>query len=133
MARVIVIDDENLVAEACALVLRTAGHTVAVANDGCEGLRLVRNLSPDLIVSDIRMEGMDGFQLVAAVRAEPATAHIPVLLMSGHGHADAGNCDAFLAKPFSVPEFLKTIRALLARAVKSETSDTALAPTLPER
>jgi CheY-like chemotaxis protein len=115
MARVVVIDDEQLIAEACATVLRATGHKVSVAHDGEGGLRLIRELLPDVVVSDIRMTGIDGYQLASALKAHSTTTHIPVLLMSGHCYADEKSCDAFLAKPFCVPELLATVQRLAAR------------------
>ncbi|HWN94039.1 MAG TPA: response regulator [Methylomirabilota bacterium] len=115
MARVVVIDDEQLVAEACATVLRAAAHEVSVAHDGESGLRLIRELLPDVVISDIRMPGIDGHQLVATLKAHSATTHIPVLLMSGHCYLDKKSCDAFLAKPFLVSELLATVQCLVLR------------------
>ena len=115
MDRVVVIDDEPLVAEACAVILRVAGYEVSVATDGESGLRLVSEWLPDVVVSDIRMPGIDGLELVSLLKAQPATAHIPVLLMSGHGYADMNSCDAFLPKPFLVPELLATVQHLVKR------------------
>jgi CheY-like chemotaxis protein len=115
VARVVVIDDELLIADVCAAILRKSGHAVSVAHNGEEGLLLIRKLLPDVVVSDIRMPGIDGFQLVLELKAQPATAQIPVLLMSGHCFADPGSCDAFLAKPFRVPELLAIVQRLADR------------------
>lgn len=98
------------------MALRIAGHQVSVANDGESGLRLIRESLPDVIVSDIRMPGIDGHELVSILKAHSATRHIPVLLMSGHGHADKNSCDAFLAKPFLIPEFLAAVQHLAKRS-----------------
>ena len=115
MARVVVIDDEKLVAEACAAVLRAAAHEVSVANDGESGLRLILDVLPDVVISDIRMPGIDGHQLVLRLKAQSTTTHIPVLLMSGHCYVDKKSCDAFLAKPFLVSELLATVQSLVLR------------------
>jgi CheY-like chemotaxis protein len=112
MARVVVIDDEDSVAEVCATVLRAGGHNVATAHDAEEGLRLIHEMLPDVVVSDIRMPGIDGHQLVLALKSQPSTTQIPVLLMSGHCLAEKKNCDAFIAKPFCVPEFLAMVQKL---------------------
>lgn len=116
MARVVVIDDEQLIAEACATALRSIGHDVSIAFDGADGLRLIREFLPDVVVSDIRMSGIDGHQLVAAMKVRPSTAQIPVLLISGHSCGDLQSCDAFLAKPFCVPEFFATVQRLALRS-----------------
>lgn len=99
------------------MALRVAGHQVSVANDGESGIRLVRESLPDVVVSDIRMPGIGGQELVSILKAHSATTHIPVLLMSGHGHADKNSCDAFLAKPFLIPEFLAAVQHLAKRSI----------------
>ena len=115
MIRVVVIDDEELVAESCAVALRCAGHEVSVAHDGASGLRLVTEQLPDVVVSDITMPDMDGRELAAILKAQPATAHIPVLLISGNTEPDAGSCAAYLAKPFRVAELLTVVERLAKR------------------
>jgi CheY-like chemotaxis protein len=118
MAHVVLIDDEELVAEACAAILRRGGHKVSIARDGEEGLRLIRQLLPDVVVSDIRLPGIDGHELVLALKAQISTTQIPVLLMSGHGFAGKNGCDAFVAKPFCVPDFLAIVQRLATRNEK---------------
>lgn len=115
MAHIVVIDDEDIVAEACAAVLRRAGYQVSVAHDGESGLSLVLKVLPDVVISDIRMPGISGQELVCILKAQSATTHIPVLLMSGHCQAEENSCDAFLAKPFVVQEFLRTVQHLATR------------------
>jgi CheY-like chemotaxis protein len=113
--RVVVIDDEKLIAEACAAILRRAGCNVSVAHSGEEGLGFIREQLPDVVVCDIRMPGIDGFQVARELKAQPATARIPVVLMSGHGFAEPNSCDAFLAKPFRVPELIALVQRLAER------------------
>jgi DNA-binding response OmpR family regulator len=120
VARIVVIDDERLIAEACAAALRAAGYQVSIANDGESGVRLVSETLPDVVVSDIRMPDIDGHELVSRLKAQATTTHIPVLLMSGHCHADENSCDAFLAKPFLVHELLTTVKNLAARCTSSQ-------------
>ena len=119
MIRVVVIDDEELVAEACATALRFSGFEVAVAGDGASGLRLIYEQLPDVVVSDIVMPGLDGLELTARLKAQPATAHIPVILVSGNIQPDENTCDAFLPKPFVVRDLVAAIQRLAARQKKS--------------
>ena len=116
MANIVVVDDEKIVADLCAAILRRSGHKVSIAHDGEEGLRLIHQLLPDVVVSDIRLPGIDGHQLARAMKAQSSTTQIPVLLMSGHSFAEKNSCDAFVAKPFCVPEFLATVQTLAARS-----------------
>ena len=118
MIRVIVIDDEELVALSCAVALRAAGCEVSVAHDGASGLRLVTEQRPDVVVSDITMPDMDGLALAAALKAQDATAHIPVLLISGNTQPGEKDCAAFLPKPFVVRDLVDTVKRLAASRQK---------------
>ncbi len=120
MPRVVVIDDEKLVAEACAAVLRAAGHQVSVAEDGESGARMVAETLPDVVVSDIRMPGLTGYDVVALLKSQPATTNIPVLLISGHGHPDPSCSAAFLPKPFMITELLAAIRRLTGESSQAD-------------
>ena len=113
MARIVVVDDEELVAESFAAALRFAGHEVSVAHDGAEGLRLVTESLPEVVVSDITMPAMDGVAMTAALKAQPATTHIPVLLISGNVQPEKDACDAFLTKPVNVREMLAVVQRLV--------------------
>ena len=73
-----------------------------------------------MVVSDIRMPGMQGDELASVLKADPATAHLPVLLMSGHSHAGGESCDAFLSKPFVVADLLATVRRLARRGANDQ-------------
>ena len=77
---------------------------------------LIRESLPDVVVSDIRMPDIDGHELVSILKADPATAHIPVLLMSGHEIAGKNSCDAFLSKPFLLPELQAAVQKLAQRS-----------------
>ena len=112
MNRVVVIDDEEMVAEACAMMLRAAGFEVFTAHDGESGLALIREMLPAVVVSDIRMPGITGDELASTLKNEPATQHIPVLLMSAHGSPAGIQCDGFLSKPFLMPELIAAVKRL---------------------
>lgn len=117
MVHVVVIDDEPLVVEACAMILRVAGFQVSTAPDGESGLQLIRTLRPAVVVSDIRMPGLTGDELAAILKAGPETHHIPILLMSAHGSAPKINCDGFLAKPFLNRELIAAVQRLVPGGV----------------
>jgi CheY-like chemotaxis protein len=80
---VLLIDDDDDVREVAQLALEmTAGWTVLTAGDGAAGLRMAADGQPDAILLDVMMPGMDGPATLQALRAEPATAHIPVILLT---------------------------------------------------
>jgi len=89
------------------------------AKDGIEGLSKARELRPDLIVSDVRMPGMDGFELCASVRADPALHATPLVLLTSLNDDTSRKkgklvgASAFLTKPVSVDELRKTVGTLL--------------------
>ena len=83
MTKILVIDDEIMLREAIVLGLRAENFEVFEAEDGITGMQLARSVHPDLIVSDINMKSMDGYDTLAALRTDKATANIPFVLMTG--------------------------------------------------
>ena len=83
MTKILVIDDEVMLREAIVLGLRAEDFEVFEAEDGISGMQLARSVRPDLIVSDINMKGMDGYDTLSALRTDKTTANIPFILMTG--------------------------------------------------
>ncbi len=97
-------------------IFERAGHDVTDAGDGAAALRMVQEQAPDLVVTDMMMPVMDGAELIRCLRAEPATAHVPVLAASGDTHlADAA--DAIVAKPYDWHHLLAVADTLLKKGV----------------
>ena len=121
MASILLIDDDAHQRAFAAMVLDEAGHQVREAADGQEGLRLALEQPPDLIVCDVVMPGMNGYQLVGAVRGEPDICTTPVILLTslaGRAQVRVGmtaGADDYLAKPFQPPELRDAVDALLRR------------------
>lgn len=84
MARVLVVDDDRVVAEMFRLALSRAGHDVAVANDGLAALRSVATAAPDIVFLDVRMPRMDGTEVLRNLAATNATRDIPVVMLSNY-------------------------------------------------
>jgi two-component system OmpR family response regulator len=119
-ARLLVVDDEPNIRELLAASLRYAGFDVVVAADGSEALRAAARHDPDLVLLDVMMPGVDGFEVVRRMRGEGRD--VPVLFLTARdsthdkvtGLTLGG--DDFVTKPFSLEEVVARIRALLRRA-----------------
>ena len=110
MSHILVVDDDPEVRRFVALLLQTADHTVAEASGGTQALNILKAQPPDLVLSDIRMPGMDGCALLRKVRAHDP--QIPFVAMSGHIDAQAAVAEAFdgfVRKPFSIPHLIEIV------------------------
>lgn len=102
-------------------ILALEGYHVLAAADGCAGLRLAGESRPDLIVCDIMLPGMDGFEILARIRADAATRAVPFIFLTAKGEPRdirAGmnlGADDYLPKPVSRADLLSSIRTRLAR------------------
>ena len=121
MAVALVIDDDEPVRALAVGTLKKAGYSVHEAADGEAGLRCVHELRPDFVVCDVMMPRMNGYQFVAAVRADPGVAATPVVLltaMSERSHQRLGmtsGADDYLPKPYDPRELLESIQAVMER------------------
>ncbi|MEY9886510.1 PAS domain S-box-containing protein [Catenulispora sp. MAP5-51] len=115
--RVLIADDNADMREYLARLLHGAGYDVTVVPDGRAALRAVGGDLPDLVISDVMMPHLDGLALVAALRGDPRTASIPVLLLSARAGQEASieglqaGADDYLVKPFAAAELLARVRA----------------------
>ena len=116
-AHVLVADDNADMREYLVRLLRGAGYQVEAVTDGRRALDLIRTDLPDLVVSDVMMPRLDGLALVAALRADPRTAAVPVLLLSARAGQEASieglraGADDYLVKPFAAADLLARVRA----------------------
>lgn len=123
MAKILVIEDNAATLRLTTLVMRWAGHKVLSAVDAETGLSLARTGQPDLIIMDIVLSGMDGLAATALLKADPATAGIPIIALTWSGtkndekRAMAAGCDAYITKPFRREQLDKTIEGLLKAAI----------------
>ena len=121
MARILLVDDEDLIISLVRHTLRKEGHEVFVAQDGVTALSEARRHSPELVILDISMPNMSGLQVCERLRGDPKLADVPILFLTGLGSVqdrvqglDAGG-DDYLPKPFDVDELSARVRALLRR------------------
>jgi CheY-like chemotaxis protein len=115
-ARILVIDDDPVIGAVVTAVLGREDYEVVLAADGPDGLEEARRSLPDLIVVDSVMPGMTGADVVRALRADPFTAGVPLVMMSASPKtlaAEAGDADGTLAKPFDPGDLLATVSRLL--------------------
>src|SRR6266545_6127736 len=121
MPRILVIDDDASLREIILLSLEHAGFEVVEADNGVAGVQQACAQLPDLILCDVRMERMDGYRTLAALRQDSTTAPIPVILMTGMADT-AGmrlgmelGADDYLSKPFAVPQLVAAVNARLKK------------------
>jgi CheY-like chemotaxis protein/phosphoribosyl 1,2-cyclic phosphodiesterase len=119
--RILVVDDEPDIRALCTLALKRDQHAVLEAGSGAEALRMIKEQRPDLVVVDFMMPGMDGIEVVKALRATSETKRLPVLMLtamadeaSTRAGFEAGVTD-YVTKPFSIPQLTARVRACLAR------------------
>jgi CheY-like chemotaxis protein len=119
MALVMVADDNDRIREVISRVLQRAGHIVIAEPDGESVWRRLRECQPDLVLLDGVMPGTGGHEICERIHGDPATAHIPVILVSGWLPADseASCATATLAKPFMPNELIERVEQVLLRVV----------------
>ncbi len=119
---VLVVDDDPFIARLLEIELRAAGYDVRVAADGMLALEGRPGARPDLVLADVMMPNMDGFELTRRLRQDPRTASVAIIMLTARGlSADklegfAVGADDYIVKPFDTPELLARIRGVLRRA-----------------
>jgi CheY-like chemotaxis protein len=102
--------------------LTRAGHTVVIANDGAQGVAMARSERPDMILMDLSLPVLDGWQATRQIKAAPETKHIPVIALTANAMAGdrekalAAGCDDYDTKPVELPRLLGKIKELATRA-----------------
>ncbi|WP_328470527.1 response regulator [Actinoplanes sp. NBC_00393] len=118
-ATVLVVDDDEGVRELIAFLLQRAGYRAVTATDGPEALRIFTDTRPDLVILDMVMPGLDGVSVCERIRADAATAAMPVVMMSGRAtkteiaSAFASGAVEYLDKPVHPGELISLLRMLL--------------------
>ncbi|MBC9733184.1 response regulator [Nocardioides marmotae] len=123
MARILVADDDVDIRELVEFKLSTLGHDIVAVADGAAAVAACQAQRPDLAVLDVMMPGFSGLDAIRVIRADPALADLPVILLTARAQEsdvetgfDSG-ADDYITKPFSPRELASRVEALLARAV----------------
>jgi DNA-binding response OmpR family regulator len=117
---ILIVDDEPHLASMLADVLTDAGYDAHTIDNGRDALEVVQRDPPDLMLLDVQMPQLDGFEVAARLKADPATAAIPIIMLSamqGRGARVIGlesGAEEFLSKPFDQAELLVRVRNLLS-------------------
>ncbi len=116
-SRVLIADDNSDMRDYLARLLLSEGYEVDAVTDGQQAMEAIRTNQPDMVISDVMMPRLDGLALVAALRTDPRTAAVPVLLLSARAGQEASveglqaGADDYLVKPFAAVELLARVRA----------------------
>ncbi len=122
MARILLVEDNEMNRDMLSRRLVRRGYEVVIAVDGEQGLAMARSESPALILMDMSLPGLDGWEATRRIKAAPETKRIPVIALTAHAmsgdreKAVAAGCDDFDTKPVDLDRLLQKIEALLARA-----------------
>ena len=121
--RVLVVDDEASITKVVSKRLEVAGYEVLIAVDGQEGMTKAKLGKPYVIVLDLMMPKMNGFEVCAAIKQDPQLKHIPIIIFTGKGQgmdeklARECGADAYITKPHKPEELIEQIEALLAHVL----------------
>jgi len=122
MPKILLVEDNELNRDMLSRRLERRGFTVVMAVDGGQGVQMALTEKPDLILMDMGLPVLDGWEATRQVRADPATAHVPIIALTAHAmssdeqKAKEAGCDDFDTKPVELPRLLEKINALLSRS-----------------
>jgi len=116
---VLIVDDEEYIVTSLEYVMKSAGYEVVVAYDGEQAIEKVKETAPDLLILDVMMPKLDGFEVCEKIRANPLWESIRIIMLTAKGRdseRDKGislGADAYMTKPFSTRDILKRVTELL--------------------
>jgi CheY-like chemotaxis protein len=116
--KILVVDDDEAVRKSISIALKLkGGFETLEAEDGLEGLELAKQESPDLIISDVVMENLNGFLMLETLKEYPETANIPVIIMTNQAQSDkewkTGAAVEYIAKGFTLEALLNKVNSIL--------------------
>ena len=122
MPRVLIVEDDELNRDSLRRLLRRRGYDILLAVDGEEALAVARAERPDVILMDMRLPGIDGWEATRRLKADPETRAIPIIALTAHATASdradarAAGCDDHDTKPIDLDRLLTKIRSLVPSA-----------------
>jgi CheY-like chemotaxis protein len=121
MAKILIAEDERDIRDLVAFTLRFAGHEVVVATNGEEAVEMAAQVSPDLVIMDVRMPRMTGYEACKAMKADPQLKDIPVVFLTARGQEseiqqgfEAG-AEEYLLKPFAPDQLTNRVKEVLVK------------------
>jgi CheY-like chemotaxis protein len=125
MAKILIAEDERDIRDLITFTLRFAGHEVTAASNGAEAVEQVEKIMPDLIMLDVRMPKMTGYEACEVIKTQESTKHIPVVFLSAKGQdtevrtgMEVGATD-YILKPFAPDKLTERVSEILAKYNKS--------------
>ena len=121
MGHILIVEDDAMIAKILTIGLQRADHSILVVSNGSEAFAAARDNAPDLIVLDVMLPGMDGFQILRQLKHHPATHAIPVLMLTSQSDGASimagieGGAEAYLSKPIDLPDVVRRIDVVLHR------------------
>lgn len=121
MAKLLLVEDNEMNRDMLVRRLEKRGYELVIATDGLRGIEAARTVNPDLILMDMSLPGLDGWQASRQLKSDTATARIPIIALTAHAMAEdrekalAAGCDEYETKPVELASLLAKIEALLAR------------------
>jgi CheY-like chemotaxis protein len=142
--RVLLVEDNLVNQKVAAAVLKRRGHRVTIASDGLEGVNAVLSETFDVVLMDVQMPVMNGWEATAAIRAREreSGSHLPIIAMTAHAMQDdidrclASGMDSYVSKPFQIEVLMRELDRVrdlmrMARAINEESGDAALIEPRP--
>jgi DNA-binding response OmpR family regulator len=121
MAHILIVEDDAMLAKILSIGLQRADHTIFLVRDGSEAFAYARDHSPELILLDVLLPGLNGFQILSQLKQHPTTRAIPVFMLTAQSDGasilagiDAG-AEAYLSKPVDLPDIVRRIGVVLQR------------------
>ena len=118
-SRILLVDDEPDIVETVSFMLQSRNYQVSIASGGQEGIDKAKEEHPDLLLLDIMMPGMDGYDVCMKLKADSDTKDIPIIMLTAKGESEAVlkshslGADDYVVKPFSLPTLLSKLKKFL--------------------